>query len=506
MSRSLISILAHRYGPRVTREDRRAFVKATLAASAGLLLSSDPALALARREPPRRIIVIGAGLAGLACAYELKSAGYDVTVLEARKRLGGRVFSFSPGGPAEWIKGRNIEGGGELIGSNHPAWLNYKEKFGLEFLDVTQDEGDAAFPIVIEDTLLSHEDAKRLWDDLEHGLSRFNELAEKVPADEPWKAENAAELDRRSVESFIDALDTPDLVKRAMKIILTSDNGVHVSVASLLGQLASIKGGGVEKFWKETEVFRCKGGNDRLAGKLAAGVGEGKVLTECAVQSVSIRHGNAFVECANGKTFEGTDVVLAIPPTVWSRIGIDPPLPPDLRPQMGTNTKYLSHVKDRFWQRGERKLSQYAISDGVINQTWDATDAQGAADDAHAGACLTAFAGGPAAVRGIQMPVTERDKAMGDLLEKCYPGYRDNLIETRYMDWPNDQWVHASYSFPGLGQVTSVGPVLAQPHMGGKLHIAGEHACYKFVGYMEGALQSGIRVAKEIAKRDGKIK
>jgi monoamine oxidase len=74
------------------------------------------------------------------------------------------------------------------------------------------------------------------------------------------------------------------------------------------------------------------------------------------------------------------------------------------------------------------------------------------------------------------------------------------------MDWPKDHWAGASYSFPAPGQVTTVGPLMAQAHLGGKLHIAGEHACYKFVGYMEGGLTSGASVARRIAKRDGVLK
>jgi monoamine oxidase len=64
----------------------------------------------------------------------------------------------------------------------------------------------------------------------------------------------------------------------------------------------------------------------------------------------------------------------------------------------------------------------------------------------------------------------------------------------------------ASYSFPAPGQVTTAGPLMAQAHAAGRLHLAGEHTCYKFVGYMEGALDSGIRIAKRLAARDGVTK
>jgi monoamine oxidase len=71
------------------------------------------------------------------------------------------------------------------------------------------------------------------------------------------------------------------------------------------------------------------------------------------------------------------------------------------------------------------------------------------------------------------------------------------------MDWPNDPWTLGGYSFPAPGQVTTVGPLM---HKGlGRLHFAGEHTSYKFVGYMEGGLNSGVTVAHRLAKRDGVV-
>src|SRR6185503_10039759 len=128
-------------------------LKATLAASAGLLLSTRiPILAQPRPASGRRVVVIGAGFSGLACAHELASAGYDVTVLDARNRVGGRVISFS-----DLVPGKNVEGGGELIGSNHPTWVAYKDKFKLEFLDVTKEE-DASQPVYFGGKMLSDEE------------------------------------------------------------------------------------------------------------------------------------------------------------------------------------------------------------------------------------------------------------------------------------------------------------------------------------------------------------
>lgn len=506
MARSLIATLASRYGPRVTHAERREFLKLTLAASAGLLMSSNTSLARLGRTSAKRVVVIGAGFSGLSCAFELKSAGYDVTLLEARNRVGGRVLSFNAANGNEYIKGRNVEGGAELIGSNHPAWVNYASKFGLEFLDVTDDEGDVSSPVILGGRLLGYDDAKKLWEELESGLAHMNELAAPVVADEPWKTPDAAKLDSTSIAQWIASLAVSELAKTGMTINQMSDNGQDPSRQSLLGQLAAVKGGGLEKFWTDSEVYRCKGGNDQLAHKLAEGIGADRIVLKLPARSVTVKNNSVIIEASDGRTLECDDVVLSAPPSTWPKITFSPGLPPAMSPQMGLNTKYLAHVKNRFWEESSPKLSQYALSDGPLSQTWDATDAQGPVDESNAGACMTAFSGGPPVERSLSLDKAAREKEFAEIYETFYPGFKDNVVQTRYMDWPKEMWTAASYSFPAPGQVTSVGPLMAQAHMGGKLHIAGEHTCYKFVGYMEGALDSGIRVAKKIATRDGVLK
>ena len=103
----------------------------SLAAGAALLISERFTAPLSAGAG--RVVVVGAGFSGLAAAYELSRAGYEVTVVEARNRIGGRVITFS-----DLVPGKNVEGGGELIGSNHPAWVAYAKQFELQFLDVVR--------------------------------------------------------------------------------------------------------------------------------------------------------------------------------------------------------------------------------------------------------------------------------------------------------------------------------------------------------------------------------
>ncbi|HKB37511.1 MAG TPA: NAD(P)/FAD-dependent oxidoreductase [Gemmataceae bacterium] len=487
--KSLYSLLNARFGRPVSLEDRRRALKITLAASAGLLLSG-PAYAFSRRAG-KRVVVVGGGFSGLACGHELSAAGYDVTVLEARNRLGGRILSFK-----DFINGRNIEGGGELIGSNHPAWVAYAKKFDLEFLDVSEDEG-LDLPIVLNGKLLSMEDSKKLWDDLEAAHAFMNEDAKAVDEDEPWKTPNAAVLDRRSLKDWIDGLQVSDTCKIGLAIENAANNGQAVDKQSYLGQLAQIKGGGIEKYWTDSEVYRCKGGNQQLAFKLAETLKD-RVILGLPVTAIAPKGDGAVVTCKDGRTLECDDVVLAIPPTTWKKIDLKGGIPGALSPQMGINVKYLSHVKRRFW--ADKKLSQYGLTDADVAMTWDGTDGQ----EGDAPACLSVFAGGPAAERARARDADGRKAEYAKELEMLFPGYGENVVDTRFMDWPSEQWTGAGYSFPAPGQVTTVGPLLARGL--GRIHFAGEHCCYKFVGYMEGALQSGIAVAKRLSTRDGLVK
>ena len=480
--RSLYARLNERFGPEsddgLTRRD---MIQRSLAAAAAVLLS-DRLSAFQRSGP--RVVVVGGGFAGLAAAYELSHAGADVTVLEARNRIGGRVLSFK-----DLVPGGNVEGGAELIGSNHPVWMRYKDRFKLSFLDVTDSENEA--PIILGGRRLSAKESEQLWEDMGTTLSRLDAEAAKIG--DPfaaWETAHAAELDRRSFRAWIDALDTTPLCRAGIEAQMAADNGVRTAWQSYLGNLAMIKGHGLEKFWTETEVFRCRGGNQQLATALAVAVSVDRIRTRTTVTAVDLRDGGARVTTADGTTLDADHVILAVPPPVWNRIAISPMLPPGLAPQMGSNVKFLMALSNHsVWNH-----TGDSLTDGPANETWEGTQGQKLA-----GAAMVAFSGAASADECRGWTATERNERYLATLQRVYPGIRASFLKARFMDWPSDPWVKASYSFPAPGQVTTMGPLMQQP-IGGRLHLAGEHTCYAFVGYMEGALQSGVRVAQRIVE------
>ena len=136
MSFSIYRSLQRQHASWPDAPTRRDVLRAAIATASGLLCLDHACAAKARADLPR-VVVVGAGFAGLACADELAMAGYRVTVLEARHRVGGRVLTLF-----DLAKGKVIEAGGELVGPNQPTWMAYAKRFGLQFTEMAWNPSD----------------------------------------------------------------------------------------------------------------------------------------------------------------------------------------------------------------------------------------------------------------------------------------------------------------------------------------------------------------------------
>lgn len=470
---------------RPTAMTRRQLLRMGLAAGAGLLSNQAFGGNFQKQRPG--ILIVGAGFAGLTCAFELVAAGYKVQVLEARKRVGGRVHSLR-----ELIPGKNVEGGAELLGSNHPHVLAYAAKFGFEFLDVSDPEGVP--PIILGGKQLTGPEIDQASSEIDAALTLMTNDARAVVLEQPWMTPDAKRLDRLSTAAWIGRLEMSAVAKALLTVQFTGNNGVATDRQSYLGNLAQVRGGGLEKYWTDTEVYRLRGGNQQYAERMAKELGSERVQLNCPVREIISKDHSMIVVDGEGREYQADDVVLAIPPSAWSTIKFSPALPETLNPQMGMNVKYLSVVKKRFWQAAN--LPPKATTDQDISQVWDGTDGQGPEGPA----ALIAFSGGPSAEVIHKRPVAERQPTYLKSLEALFPGFGEQFVKSQFMDWIGDPWTRAGYSFPAPGQVTTIGPALRAGL--GHLHFIGEHTCYEFVGYMEGALKSGASLAKRFAIRD----
>lgn len=435
-----------------------------------------------------RVIIAGAGCAGLACAWELAARGCSVQVFEARDRVGGRVLSLS-----SLIPGLNVEAGGELLGANHAHVQKYARRFGLAFLPIT--ESPHPSPVILRGRRVPPVELTEALSEVESAFTLMSEAARAINAEEPWLSVDARQLDLKPASDWIAALDASPLAKELLTLSFTADNGVSTDRQSYLANLAVVKGGGLERYWTDTEMYRLEGGNQQLALRMAADLGPDRLRLNCPVQEIRSTDRGMIVVDAQGIEHSADDVVLAVPPSVWKRIRITPALPPVLQPQMGMSVKYLSVVRSRFWEAAG--LSPDGNSDGLVSSTWHGTDGQAENSEA----ALVAFTSGPPAGSIHNTPPKNRESLWVDALEALYPGFRAEFRRGRMVDWLSEEWTEAGYSFPAPGEVTTVGPLLRSGL--GHLHFAGEHTCYPFIGYIEGALHSGATLARRLAERHG---
>jgi monoamine oxidase len=148
-----------------------------------------------------------------------------------------------------------------------------------------------------------------------------------VLEDTPWETPDAKRLDMTTVADKVMSVDAPEIAKKAIIGDFVSETGVPSDRQGYLGLLAAVKGGSLEKYWTETDVYHWKGGNQQLAQRLAAEIGAERILLNMPASEVKIGKDRVVVACADGRTFTADDAILTVPPSVWDNIKFDPPAP-----------------------------------------------------------------------------------------------------------------------------------------------------------------------------------
>ena len=489
MGRSLISKLVRGAGARPSAFSRREFLLSSLAAGASLMLADRQRGAAARNGAPR-VVIIGAGFGGLSCAYQLQRAGAQVTVLEARQRIGGRVHSLE-----NLLPGKRVEAGGELIGLNHPTWLAYAKQFGLNLNELPEiDEADS--PILINGRRLIGKEVAQLWTFLDQVLQSMNSDARMINRQRPWLSAIAKQFDDQSLAQASKLWPGSPLARQAAMALITNDMNCLPNHFSYLAMLATIAAGGIEAFWSESESFRCASGNQSLANALAGAIGAGNIQLRSPVAAIDLTGKNAKLKLQSGAVLEADAVVLTAPPSTWDELRVSPAIPNDYRMDTGSAIKVLNRVDQPFWQAVG--LEPECLSDGPVGMTW--RGGEPAAATARDPACLTVFAGGQAAKDWLERNPSQRRELNKQQLNILYPGFSGHQQSQIFCLWPNERWTRCGYSAPGVGQVSKVFPRLE----GGwqdKLFFAGEYSSPGFYGYMEGGLNSGAVLAGRLARK-----
>lgn len=443
------------------------------------------------------VVVVGAGLAGLTAASQLRIAGYDVAVLEARGRVGGRLLAY------ELPDGNAVDLGGEYFGDRSTAIAAVARELGVE-------------------SFQSFDDGKRIMvdggrvrryrglippinpvalADFGQATARIEALARRLPPGEPWELPRARDLDSVTFASWC-RRNVATRTARAM-LALGVECALCASPASLsllhVLLYARASGGFLYLFDVAHGIqrYRFAGGAQQIATRLADGLGDA-VRLDCAVRRLT-RRGEAVVASAGAVRVTARRAVVAIPPTLAGRIDYDPPLPGfrdhlTQRMPAGSAMKYVAVYEAPFWRESGLN-GQVASARGAVRVTFDATPR-----DSELGV-LSAFVTASAAHELARMDAGARRAAVLDHLT-VHLGPRAarpiELVEHRWMDEPYTRGCYHGWGPPGLHSV--YGPRLREPI--GRLHWAGSETGVHQMGSMGGAIDSGRRVAREILLAD----
>ena len=460
--------------------------------------------------------IVGAGLAGLSCAYQLKKVGANATLHEANTRHGGRVWSMGGAfaGPV-MFPGQVIERGGELIDTPHKTMIGYANEFGLTLEDVAKPVRDTFYyfggqryseaQVVAEYRILV--DAMR--DDLR---------AIGAPTASNFTPAERA-LDIMSLRQWLEARNAPPLIKKLLNVAYAIEYGLETDKISCLSFLLFAKASRQSKLrlWGNfsDERYHVVGGNqqipDAIAARLPNQINYGRKLV-AARKTAAGRVELTFKEGSRTVTATHDAVVVTLPFTVLRDVELDPSLGlPDWKKyainnvKLGTNSKLMVGFQGRPWV--DQGSSGAAYSDMFnLQTTWETSP--GAATSSRG--VITSFTGGNLGMALTSGGVQGHADAFHTSFNTVYPGAKalarrdsqGNYV-AHIEPWPVSPFTKGSYSTNQPGYFTSICD--NEGKAVGNVYFAGEttSSFYEWQGFMEGAALSGLRVAGEIVRDFG---
>jgi len=442
------------------------------------------------------ICVVGAGYAGLAAAYRLVRAGRSVVVLEARDRVGGRVWTETlPDGTV-------LDVGGTWIGPGQERIYALARDFNVATYP-TYDEGEHLL-VAPNGELRRYKGEVPAFGLLTTigvgiGFQQLDAMAKEVPIDAPWDAPHAHEWDAQTVATWIEgAFNVPGqtaraILRGAMSAMSTADPA-EVSLLYLLYTLRAAGGAGHASTVKGgAQQDRIVGGAQTIANRIAALLGE-RVHLQTPVHT--IRQDADRVEVvAEHAVVRAHQAIVAVPPTLAGHLRYVPPLPgahAQLFQRMPTGSvlKALAVYETPFWRAAGMSGQSYAFS-GLVGATIDGSGPSGTP------AVLIAFATGAEGRALARLsPEARRATFLDAFITRFGPQARTPLHYLDH-DWADEEFTRGCFSAYGApGMLTNYGPLLRRSV--GRIHWASTESAAYSVGYIDSAVRSGERAADQI--------
>jgi monoamine oxidase len=433
------------------------------------------------------VLVAGAGLAGLAAARDLAAAGANVTVVEARDRVGGRVWTIRAG----FAENQHAEAGGDLIDEEQHEIRDLAEQHGLKLARILRGGFAYVRPDRSGKPAIVPRSGARGWDRLAKALEPAGtpyRLAEKR-----WDTPIAAAIARRSVASWLDETRADADVR----MTTTGLRGFFLADPEELSLIALIDQFTGDESPAPGPMYRLDGGTDRLTAALAGPLGS-RLYLNTEVVAISQRGNNVRVSVKQGGNAQSQITcdyaIVTMPASVVRRIPISPALPPQQhdaigRLKYGHATKTLLQFSRRFWRvPGRPRAFGSALPFGAV---MDANEQQRGRSG-----ILALLAGGGAS--DATQEITAKDGPRGLVSALDWLGAdRAELLASRQVVWEQDPYARGGYAYFDPSFDPSLRAWLAQP--AGRLFFAGEHTSVRWQGYMNGAVESGRRAAAEVA-------
>lgn len=443
---------------------RRNFLKLAGMTTLGVVLPFSTSFAFQSHS----CIIIGAGLSGLAAAFALKRAGWQVTLLEARNRFGGRVFSYSFPQSPKLI----CELGGEWIGATHERVQALCREFNIEL----EDHRFAAS--LMRDGVVKRPGEWNFSPQAEKAFEKFKQRYKS------YKLTDKLKLDRYDWWTWLQNIGFTDDDLQLRDLVDSTDFGESIRHVSAYAAATEY----FESSRNNEMDFKMKGGNSRLVRELALRIGEGNLRTSAQVEEIHQRNGRVTVKTKE-ETFSADACICTVPSRVLQEIRFDPPLP-SLQMAAAQELQYSRIVKnsvlfsERFW--GEEDFS--LVTDVTSHFYFHSTKGQPGTEG-----ILCSYAIGEKA----DVLAAQNDRRRTDLITRDLVPFNERAPQlaraTTSYAWQRDRYTRGAYALYRPGQWFTLRPLLQRPH--GKVLFAGEHLA-DWQGFMEGAVVTGEEAAR----------